>query len=233
MNCYAVIVAAGCGARAKSTMPKQFVSLNGRAVLWHAARPFVACEQVDVVRVVVAAGQMALAADCLQGMPKIEITESGGRRRLESARGGLCGVDDDSWVIIHDGARPCLTQPVLQRLLKAALADDVGAILAMPARETIKIAAADNIGRIDHTASRQNMFLAQTPQMFRAGMLRQALAMLDKADDDAEAMERAGFMPRLIAGDAANIKITYPEDFLLAQAILSMQLAQATQKDTL
>ncbi|MGI9306648.1 MAG: 2-C-methyl-D-erythritol 4-phosphate cytidylyltransferase [Gammaproteobacteria bacterium] len=215
MACCAVIAAAGTGARAGGA--KQFTELNGRAALWHAVRPFVRAAAIDRVRVVVAADASEIAARSLGELAaEVELIPQGGATRTESVRAGLAGLADDDWAAVHDGARPCLGDAALARLLSAAFADDVGALLALPLCDALKC---ESGGRAQKTDGRGGKFLAQTPQMFRAGMLRAALC--GDFADEAEAVENAGYAPLLAAGEAANIKITYPGDFALAEAILA------------
>ena len=217
MTCCAIIVAAGKGVRAQT--PKQFVDINGRTVLWHAVRPFLHYANIDFVRIVIAAEDATAAARSLPDfVSQVEIVPAGGNTRAASVRGGLRGLADDDWALVHDAARPCLHDAVLARFWTAAAADEVGGLMALPAGDALKNETA---GRSAVTLSRRGIFFAQTPQMFRAGMLRTALAAADSFDDEAQAMERAGYAPLLVDGDAANIKITRPSDFALAAAILA------------
>lgn len=211
--CWAIIAAAGRGERAGGSRPKQFAMLQGRPVLWHAAAPFARSPEIDFVRAVVRPEDKAEAEASLTGL-SAETLPFGADSRALSVRAGLAGVPDEDWAVVHDGARPCLSDEALARLLAGR--GRSGALLAMPVRESLKRARE---GRVAETLSRQEMFLAQTPQIFRAGALRAAL--FADAEDEAQAMELAGCSPRIVPGCAANIKITYPEDFALAEAILA------------
>ena len=217
MTVWAVIAAAGQGKRIGGA--KQFAHIAGHAVLWHAAHPFLRSAEVSHVRVVVAADAVRQARAALaEYAAQIEVLPLGGSTRMESVRGGLTNIADDDWVLVHDAARPCLADATLARLLAARTHAD-GALLALPVREALKHA-----GPPLQTLSKQEKFLAQTPQMFRAGMLRRALdlcaAARHIADDESQAMEQAGYAPLLVAGEAANIKITDTADFALAETIL-------------
>lgn len=216
----AIIVAAGRGIRAGDPL-KQFAALAGRTVLWHALRPFAANARIDSIRAVVMPETAAAAARCAEELPRrAEILPAGGITRAASVRGGLSGLHNDDWAIVHDGARPCLSDSLLERFLTAASADEVGGLLALPLGDALK---EEDGARARRTLPRRGKYLAQTPQMFRAGALRDALR--DDCDDESQAMEDAGYAPLLIPGDAANIKITRGEDFAAAAAILSARAA--------
>ena len=215
MACCAVIVAAGKGRRAGA--PKQFSKLCGQTVLRHAVSPFLRAAAVCRVRVVVAAEMEAVAAESLGDfLPQVELLPKGGGTRAASVRAGLFGLADNDWAAVHDAARPCLGDAALARLLTAVFADEVGGLLSVPVSDSLKCGEG---GRMKKTAARGGKFLAQTPQVFRAGLLRAALS--DEDEDEARAVENAGYAPLLVEGEAANIKITCAEDFALAAAILS------------
>ena len=219
----AIVAAAGRGTRA-GEFPKQFAPLAGRTVLWHALRPFAANPKIDFVRAVVASDEAELAAQCAKDLPRpAEILPAGGATRAASVRGGLQGLADDDWAIVHDAARPCLSDAALERLLAAAMQSEAGGLLAMPLTDSLKESPD---GKTVVALSRENKYLAQTPQMFRAGMLRKALENHGDCEDESRAMEEAGFAPLLVAGEAANIKITRAEDFALAEAILSARAGE-------
>ncbi|MDM5147884.1 2-C-methyl-D-erythritol 4-phosphate cytidylyltransferase [Candidatus Persebacteraceae bacterium Df01] len=217
MAFFAVIVAAGKGSRSGS--PKQFIELCGHSVLWHSVQPFLRNSRIDMVRVVIAADMAETAAACLVGLPKKVLPLSvGGRTRRESVQNGLCGMDDDDWVLVHDAARPCLSDAALTRLLDHASTDTVGGLLACPMVDCLK---QTDGSRTQQTLPRDDKWLAQTPQMFRVEPLRKALALAGEGDDEAQAMELAGHAPLLVEGETTNIKITRAEDFILASAILA------------
>jgi 2-C-methyl-D-erythritol 4-phosphate cytidylyltransferase len=119
---------------------------------------------------------------------------------------------------VHDAARPCLTQAQLARLIAELRDDPVGGILAVPVADTLK--RAEDQGRILHTESREHLWQAQTPQMFRAGLLAQALQQSGNFTDEASAVEALGLHPRLVPGEPTNLKVTYPQDMLLAELLL-------------
>ena len=128
-------------------------------------------------------------------------------------------VDAEDWVLVHDAARPGLSVASLNRLLEALANDDVGGLLALPVADTIKKSNEMNV--VNETISRQNLWQAQTPQMFRYAMLKQALSEYDGLPtDEAEAIEALGLSPKLIHGELRNLKVTYPEDLALLEMIV-------------
>ncbi|MDR0276438.1 MAG: 2-C-methyl-D-erythritol 4-phosphate cytidylyltransferase [Paucimonas sp.] len=215
---WAVIPAAGVGARMAADRPKQYLQLGGRTILEHSLHCFLDHPSLKGVVVSIAADDpfwpdLACARD-----PRIQ-RAAGGRERADSVLNALLllhaqGAADSDWVLVHDAARPNLARSDLDHLL-AELADDpVGGLLAVPARDTLKRADAD--GRVAATVDRSTIWQAYTPQMFRLGALHRALADSLVANvaitDEASALEWAGQAPRLIEGRSDNIKVTRPED---------------------
>jgi 2-C-methyl-D-erythritol 4-phosphate cytidylyltransferase len=132
-------------------------------------------------------------------------------------------VEADDWMLVHDAARPCLPRADLERLIRETGADQIGGVLALPAADTVKRVAKDEGGvqRIAGTEDRSQLWLAQTPQMFRCGLLIQALkAARTTVTDEASAIEQMGLRPRMVLGSRDNIKVTFPEDLAIAEAIL-------------
>jgi 2-C-methyl-D-erythritol 4-phosphate cytidylyltransferase len=226
MALFAIIPAAGSGSRISKNQPKQYAKLAGKPMLWHAVRA-VCMPPVESVFVVLAPGDKAFARhDWKAFRGRLEPLYCGGRTRRDSVYNGLVAamsaVDPDDWILVHDAARPCLPKKDLQRLIREARADDVGAILAQPVAETVK-RAQDKAGapRIAASEDRAQLWLAQTPQMFRAGLLAQALrAARGAVTDEAGAVEQLGLKPRLVAGSRENLKVTWPEDLKIAESIL-------------
>jgi len=215
---WAVVPAAGVGARMAADRPKQYLAVAGRTVLEHTLACFL--DHPALLGVVVSLADddpywphLACAAD-----GRIR-RAAGGRERADSVLNALQvlqeqGAGDEDWVLVHDAARPNLARSDLDRLL-AMLADDpVGGLLAVPARDTLKRAGTD--GRVSATLDRSTVWQAFTPQMFRLGMLHRALADCLVAQvvvtDEASAIEWAGQAPRLIEGRGDNLKVTRPED---------------------
>ncbi len=203
-------------------MPKQYLPLAGRPMLWHAVRA-VCVPQVESVFVVLAPGDSAFGAqDWSAFAGKLEPLYCGGETRRDSVYNGLLAamavVEADDWMLVHDAARPCLPRKDLETLMRETENDEVGGILAVPIAETVKRASQD---RIEGTEDRTRLWLAQTPQMFRAGLLAEALKRAKGSPtDEAAAVEQLGLKPRLVAGSRENLKVTWPEDLALADTLL-------------
>ncbi len=130
-------------------------------------------------------------------------------------------LEPDDWVLVHDAARPCLTQAHLAKLIAGLRDDAVGGVLAVPVADTLKRASDDD--RILRTENRERLWQAQTPQMFRVGLLAQALRQSGSFTDEASAVEALGLQPKLVLGESSNFKVTYPQDILLAELLLTQQ----------
>ena len=220
---YAIVPAAGSGARFGAAMPKQYLPLAGRPLLHHALAALCRCPAIERVWVVLAPDDSLWSGYDWRAIgPKLETLYCGGATRADSVLAGLyaaqTAVADDDWVLVHDAARPCLDQRDLLRLLEELAGDPVGGLLAVPVADTLKRADAD--GRVAHTEPRERLWQAQTPQMFRAGMLRTALEGAHGVTDEAGAIEALGLRPRLVRGDVTNLKVTYPADLALAEMIM-------------
>ena len=227
MAIFALIPAAGSGSRFAGATPKQYARLAGRAMLWHAVRA-VCVPQVVVVFVVLAVNDEQFAREDWTAFgEKVQPLYCGGERRRDSVLNGLAAVlgdvDADDWLLVHDAARPCLPAADLRRLIAEGEGDAIGAILALPIADTVKRAGKDEAGvqRVAATEDRTQLWLAQTPQLFRAGLLLQALSRAPQATDEASAVEALGLRPRLVLGSRENLKVTYPEDVTIAEAILA------------
>ena len=217
-----MIPAAGSGSRVAAERPKQYAALAGRPMLWHAIRA-VCVPPVQSVFVVLAPGDERFAREDWSAFgERIEPLYCGGESRRDSVYNGLVAAFDnlnaDDWVLVHDAARPCLPAQDLKTLIAEGEGDEVGAILALPAADTVKRASQ---GRIVGTEDRSALWLAQTPQMFRCGLLLQALRQArGPVTDEAAAVEQLGLKPRLVAGSRENLKVTWPEDLAMAESIL-------------
>lgn len=225
---WCVIPAAGVGSRMRADRPKQYLLVGDKTIIEHTLSCFLG--HPDLLGVVVSLSaedpywpNLPCSADS-----RIRRAE-GGRERADSVLNALLlleqtGAASQDWVLVHDAARPNLTQEDLNRLLCSLAQDEVGGLLAVPARDTLKRASPD--GRVAETVDRSVIWQAYTPQMFRLSTLRKALqAALSQGlsvTDDASAMELAGYAPKLVEGRADNLKITRPEDLLwLIQQIKS------------
>ena len=207
--------------------PKQFQPLAGKPLLWHALRAL-DITPIEMIFVVLAKDDRQFRAhDWSAFSGRIQPLYCGGATRAESVHNGLiaamAGIDADDWVLVHDAARPCLPRADLERLIAECQGDAIGGILALPVAETVKRVAKDETGvaRVARSEDRSQLWLAQTPQMFRVGLLAQALrAAQGEVTDEAGAVERLGLQPRLVLGSRRNIKVTYAEDLAIAEAIL-------------
>ena len=206
--------------------PKQYSLLAGKPMLWHAVRA-VCVPPVAAVFVVLAPGDAQFAQqDWSAYGDKLQPLYCGGETRRDSVYNGLVAmsstVDPEDWILVHDAARPCLPKQDLDALVAQASGDAVGAILALPVADTVKTATKDEAGvvRIGGTLDRSFVWLAQTPQLFRAGLLMRALAQAPGATDEASAIEALGLKPRVVAGSRDNLKVTFAEDLAVAQSIL-------------
>ncbi len=219
MRFSAVIVAAGVGARAGPGEAKQWRQLGGKAVARWSAEALLAAGADELV-VVIGDGQEEQAREALAGLGDYRLA-AGGAARSDSVKAGLAALtrDDDQVVLIHDAARPLLKVEHVRRLL-AALETAPAAILALPLADTLK--RDDGTGRIVATPSRVGLWRAQTPQGFRLGQLKTAYAAWpagEEPTDEAIVLERAGAEVALVPGDPALAKLTYPEDFAMAELI--------------
>ena len=211
-----------------SGQPKQYLSLADRPMLWHAVKALTVAP-VEQVFVVLAQGDKAFGGYDWSAFGKhLAPLYCGGATRRESVYNGLVAASatllPDDWVLVHDSARPCLPGADLARLIADCANDEIGGILALPVSDTVKRAAKDEGGahRVDGTEDRAQLWLAQTPQMFRAALLMQALHNAKGAvTDEASAIEEMGLKPRLVLGSRENMKVTYPQDLAIAEAILA------------
>lgn len=221
MEFSAIVVAAGSGSRAGGG--KQWRLLGGQPVLRRSVAALLESGAAEVV-VVIASGDETLLETSLSGLSGWRAV-SGGAQRADSVRAGLAALDRgaDQYVLVHDAARPLLPAQVIQRLL-TALSDAEGALPALPVTDSLRRGVD---GLIAESVEREGLWRAQTPQAFRLGVLRDAYAAWPKgeiATDEATVVERAGGRVRIVEGDARLMKLTYPEDFAMAEALLPRQI---------
>jgi 2-C-methyl-D-erythritol 4-phosphate cytidylyltransferase len=205
--------------------PKQYLSLAGASVIEHALRPFLAYAQCAGIVVVLSSVDQQWASLAIANDARIS-TAIGGGERSDSVRAGLHALTTRAklhdWVLVHDAARPCLSDDDLARLLTTLRDDEVGGLLAAPIVDTLK--RADGQGRVAATVDRSGLWRALTPQMFRYELLQRALADRGTAaTDEAQAVESLSLKPKLVQGSADNLKITVPDDLVRAERILSMR----------
>ena len=226
---FALVPAAGAGSRMGANTPKQFLQIAGRPILYYALRALAREPRIERIFVVVGAREVAFAEEGVYGLegPVVQVLPCGGETRAASVYNGLAAVAGelapDDWVLVHDAARPCLTVAALARLIDTVSEDPAGGLLAIPVADTLKRADAEQ--RVTLTQPSAGLWQAQTPQMFRYATLTEALRRsgLEDVTDEASAVERMGLKPRLVAGEARNLKVTYPEDLELARLILERE----------
>jgi len=222
---HALVPCAGVGVRACTQGPKQYVQLAGRALVSHTLSALQGVSRVHAVLVMLAPDDQVFEREVPEfAGPRAWIARKGGSTRAQTVANGLDvlrehGADDRDWVLVHDAARALLRPEWVDRLIEACQHDEVGGLLALPVADTLK---SEQAGRVAATVDRRGKWVAQTPQMFRIGPLRDALMRAGASvTDDAGAIEAMGLQPKLVMGDAANLKITWPEDFARAQALLA------------
>jgi 2-C-methyl-D-erythritol 4-phosphate cytidylyltransferase len=232
---FLVIPAAGSGRRFAATLPKQYAVLGTSTVIEHALAPFETDPDCTGIVVVIAADDAQWPAIAAR-RPRLIETAPGGAERVHSVRAGLRALShharEDDWVMVHDAARPCFSRADLALLKKELAAHEVGGLLALPLADTLKRAAnAADPPAVEGTVDRAGLWRAATPQVFRFGHLARALDAALAANriptDEAQALEWAGFRPRLVAGRGDNIKVTTGDDLELAAAILKQRLEKS------
>lgn len=225
---WAVVPAAGVGRRMAAAIPKQYLVLGDRLVIDHAVGCLLLHPRLDGVYVALSADDGYWKDTEFAQHPDL-VTVVGGAERFHSVLNALDALiriaDVDDWVLVHDAARPCISRSDVSHLIDSVAEQPVGGILGIPVRDTMK--RADAGGRVVETLERCDMWHAFTPQMFRLGMLREALmsaiAKGEPVTDESSAMELAGYAPVLVEGQSNNIKITRPEDLQLAAFYLTAQ----------
>lgn len=225
---FAIIPAAGSGSRSGLDTPKQFHTLHNRTVIEHAIAPFLAHPKIERIVVVLSQPNPYWSHLSIANHPKI-MTVAGGAERMDSVLNGLQAIaslaDPDDWVLVHDAARPCLTVSLITQLLMEVADHPVGGLLAVKVRDTLKFVPPS--GGAVETRCRENVYQAQTPQMFRYQLLQDAIgraqALGEMVSDEAQALERMGYSPKIVPGCQRNIKLTYPEDNVLLEHHLFME----------
>lgn len=221
---YALVPCAGAGSRSGASRPKQYVPIAGRAMVAHTLQALAGVTRLTATLVVLGPGDGAFAGS----VPGFEgargwISHCGGDTRAQTVTNGLDellgrGARPDDWVLVHDAARCLLRSAWVDALIDACQDDDTGGLLALPVADTLK---AERDGRVGATLDRSGKWAAQTPQMFRIGLLRRALAQAGPGvTDESSAVEALGLAPRLVRAPMENFKVTWPEDFALAGRLL-------------
>jgi 2-C-methyl-D-erythritol 4-phosphate cytidylyltransferase len=208
-------------------IPKQYQPLGGKPLIGHAIEALCAHPRVKLAFVVLAPGDAHFNRhDWSAQKGRLETLYCGGATRAASVFNGLVAmvdvVEPDDWVMVHDAARPCLDATLIDRLCDELVDDNVGGLLAVPVADTLK--RGDDDQRVIETVAREKIWQAQTPQMFRYRLLLEALRSAGSATsgvtDEASAIERMGLKPRLVMGSPRNLKVTFPEDVLVAETLI-------------
>jgi 2-C-methyl-D-erythritol 4-phosphate cytidylyltransferase len=224
-RCWAIIPAAGIGTRMQADRPKQYLTLQKKPLLTHVVDLFSAQSFIEKVVVVLNAKDHWWSALSLSHPQKV-LTAIGGKERVHSVLLGLAFLTDfaseEDWVLVHDAARPCLQSQDILRLIQELRDHPVGGLLGMPVVDTLK--RVNQNDDIIETVSRNQLWQAQTPQCFRYGILKKAIEnALDQQQvvtDESSAVELLGLKPKMILGDARNMKITFPEDLALVERLM-------------
>lgn len=216
---YALVPCAGTGSRAGTPGPKQYERIAGQPLVWHTLAAFAAVKRIARTLVVVAPGDGFFERNPTSAL----VVPCGGATRAASVANGLyeltrVGATRQDWVLVHDAARCLITPALIDSLIDACAPDEIGGLLARKLPDTLK---REEDGRVAQTLDREDKWLAQTPQMFRIGMLMQALERVNNhVTDEAGAIEALGYKPLLVPGATQNFKVTFPDDFALAEAVL-------------
>jgi 2-C-methyl-D-erythritol 4-phosphate cytidylyltransferase len=221
---FALIPAAGVGARMGSELPKQYMPVAGKPMLQHVLDTFVDATSIAHTFVIVSADDGYIDAICDKSnlYPNLTVLRVGGPTRQESVLNGLHAisemVENDDRILVHDAARPGLDHDMVEKLIRALQDDEVGGLLALPVVDTLKRADGDD--RVDATVSREELWAAQTPQMFAYALLLRALEQAENVTDEASAIEALGLRPKLVEGSPRNFKVTLAQDIALAELFL-------------
>jgi 2-C-methyl-D-erythritol 4-phosphate cytidylyltransferase len=221
---FALIPAAGVGARMGATSPKQYLKIGGKPMLRHTLDAFLSSEFIAHTFVVVSPDDPCI--DAVAPNHGVTVLRCGGASRMESVRNGLAVLANTlapaDWVLVHDAARPGLTAELIEKLITGTGDHPAGGLLALPVVDTVKRCID---GEAAGTVPRNGLWLAQTPQMFRYELLREALAAAkdpDSITDDASAVEALGLSPKLVEGHPRNLKVTLPDDIRIAEMYLAV-----------
>jgi 2-C-methyl-D-erythritol 4-phosphate cytidylyltransferase len=224
---FAFVLAAGQGTRIGDALPKQYLPVAGKPMMFHSIEALASVARVERVFVVLSPMDRHWGAHDWSALPdKVEAVFCGGAHRAESVANSLAHlaarIGAEDWVMVHDAARPCIGRTLVEQFLDEVGDDPVGGLLAIPLADTLK--TGDENLRVAATIPRLNLWRAQTPQMFRFALLRRGLEARPDATDEAQAVESVGYSaPRLVQGENSNIKVTWGEDLALAEMILRRQ----------
>jgi 2-C-methyl-D-erythritol 4-phosphate cytidylyltransferase len=220
---FALVPAAGQGTRIGDAVPKQYLPIDGKPMLFHALEALASVGRIQAVVAILSPLDRHWGEFDWSAFPdKIEAAFTGGRNRGESVRNALKHLEPriakDDWVMVHDAARPCITRKLVDQFLDELESEPVGGLLAMPLADTLK--RSEETLHVAATVPRAGLWRAQTPQMFRYEMLVRALAAKPDATDESQAVEALGYSPRLVQGENSNFKVTFAGDLPLAEMVI-------------
>ena len=221
---HVIIPAAGSGSRMGAEAPKQYLSLNGKSLIQHVIKVFDQATKINSIHIVLSEGDAHWRSTYLNLSSKAKVHYCGGETRSATVLNGLHAIESQveagDWILVHDAARPGLSNLLLNQFLSTLEHDAVGGLLVLPLADTLKRADAEQ--RVAETLPRTDLWQAQTPQMFRYATLKQALmTFVGSATDEAEAIEALGLKPKLVTGELRNLKVTYPQDLTVLSALLN------------
>ena len=229
-----IIPAAGAGSRmgklANTVLPKQYLRLAGKPMIAHTIQVFFNHPRIASIHLALNPADEFWRSLSLEPASKLKLHYTGGESRAATVLNTLNAIDvaSDDWILVHDAARPGLTHQMLDKLLSELEHDPVGGLLALPLADTLK--HADAFNHVAKTIPRAQLWQAQTPQMFRYGLLKQALTAYNgQSTDEAEAVEALGLQPKLVQGELRNLKVTYPQDLALLEALLNAEALSSAQ----
>lgn len=222
-NIHLIIPAAGESSRMGSTTPKQFSNFHGKTILEYVESIFSKLAAIKTITIALNKKQKYIESLNCQFSNKTTLIDCGGSNRSETVLNALSIIGEDiqkkDWIMVHDAARVGITESLVNNFIREIVDDKVGGILAIPALDTVK--RVDKKQQIIRTEKRDEIWLAQTPQMFRFDLLNKALTSFKgNPTDESEAIEAFGLSPKIVKGNLVNFKITYPDDLMRIEKLI-------------
>ena len=222
-NIHLIIPAAGESSRMGSTTPKQFSNFHGKTILEYVESIFSKLAAIKTITIALNKKQKYIESLNCQFSNKTTLIDCGGSNRSETVLNALRIIGEDiqkkDWIMVHDAARVGITESLVNNFIREIVDDKVGGILAIPALDTVK--RVDKKQQIIRTEKRDEIWLAQTPQMFRFDLLNKALTSFKgNPTDESEAIEAFGLSPKIVKGSLVNFKITYPDDLMRVEKLI-------------
>ncbi len=223
---HVIIPAAGVGNRMANVLPKQYIPLGGKPMISHCIQVFFNHPRIAGIHVALNPEDDFWRSLTLEPESRLHLHYTGGATRAETVLNTLMAIEPalqaDDWILVHDAARPGLTHALLSHLISTIEHDEVGGLLALPVADTLKQSLENQ--QVAQTIPRTNLWQAQTPQMFRFLTLKNALSQFGATvTDEAEAIEALGLKPTLVQGELRNLKVTYPQDLALLEALFNAE----------